>query len=86
MLPTRDSLHFETHRLKVQELRKLFFQMEPPPQIKRQGQLNLYKRKQTLNQALIKDKKSQYNMIKGSIQQKDIIFINSYAPKYIKQY
>lgn len=43
-----------------------------------------------LKQTVIKDKEKYYIVIKGSIQHKDITFINIYAPntrapKYVKQ-
>ena len=46
--------------------------------------------KQTLKQSVVRDKEGCYKMIKGSIQQEDIAFINISAPnvgapKYIKQ-
>ena len=45
-----------------------------------QGSNTLYQTKQTKSKIVARDKEGYYIMIKGSIQEEDIIIVNIYAP------
>lgn len=77
MLPIRKSLQKDTHRLNVEEWKKI---ISVNRNEKKAGVAIKISDKQTLKQRLSYDKEGYYIMLKGSIQQEDITFINIYAP------
>ena len=83
MLPTRDTSDLNTHSQKVRGCKNVF---HANGNQKKDGVAILISDKRDFEiKAVTRDKEGHYMMIKGSIQQEDITFINIYAPKYIKQ-
>ena len=88
MLSTRDPLQSEGHRLKVRGWKKISHANRND---KKAGVALLISGKMNFKTKVIKkDKEEHYIMMKGSIQEEDITFVNIYAPnigapKYIKQ-
>ena len=83
--PTSD---LKTHRLKLRGWKNVFHANRKQ---KKAGEAILISDKIELKiKKIIRDKEGHYTMIKGSIQEEDIIIINIYAPKigalqYIRQ-
>ena len=88
-LPTKTSfIYKDTHSLKVKEWIKIFH--SNGNQKKVEADILLSNKRDFKTNSVIKDKGEYYIIIKGSIQQEDIVFVNIYAinigaPKYIKQ-
>ena len=84
-------IHFrckDTHRLKVKGWKKIFH--ANGKQRKAQAPIQISDKIHFKTKTVRRDKEGHYIMIKGSIQQEDITFVNIYTPdlgahKYIKQ-
>ena len=87
MLPVRDPLQCQSHRLKVRIWKQIFYANGDG---KKAGiEIFISDKIDFKTKSIKKDKEEHYIMIKGSIQEEDITLVNIYianigAPKHIK--